>query len=78
MKRPLMATPRTPGTARIGVPRSRKDAAIQLVRLEFDMSRLRRAIDQSERRSASDRAVYADKERQRQSLMRVLNATGGR
>jgi hypothetical protein len=73
MKRPTTAIPKSPRAARSGVARSRKDAAIQLVRLEFDMSRLQRAIDQAERRSAADRQSFVEKERQRRSLMKILN-----
>jgi hypothetical protein len=68
-----MASPKTPRTARSGVARTRKDAAIQLVRLEFDMSRLQRSIDQADRRSAADRQSFVEKERQRHSLMKILN-----
>ena len=73
MKRPFTAIPKSPRSARSGVARDRKDAAIQLVRLEFDMSRLQRAIDLAERRSAVDRQSIAEKDRQRRSLMKILN-----
>ena len=73
MKRLTMASPKMPRTARTGVARTRKDAAIQLVRLEFDMSRLERSIEQADRRSASDRQSFHEKERQRRSLMKILN-----
>jgi hypothetical protein len=73
MKRPQTAVPKSARTARAGVPRSREDAAVQLVRLEFDLGRLRRAIDLSERRSAADRQVYAEKDRRRRALMKILN-----
>ncbi|MDG4648425.1 hypothetical protein P6F26_08205 [Roseibacterium sp. SDUM158017] len=73
MKRPKIAMTRSPRAARAGVARNRKEAAIQLVRLEFDMSRLRRAIEAAERRSAADRCDYDEKDRQRRSLMRILN-----
>jgi len=73
MKRPFIAIPKAPRAARSGVARNRKDAAIQLVRLEFDMSRLQRAIDLAERRSAADRQSFVEKDRQRRSLMKILN-----
>lgn len=73
MKRPMSAIPKSPRSARSGVARSRKDAAIQLVRLEFDVSRLQRAIELADRRSAADRQSLVEKERQRRSLMQILN-----
>ena len=73
MKRPKSAVPKTTQRARAGAAGSRKDAAIQLVRLEFDLSRLQRSIDQAERRSAADRLSYAEKESQRLALMKILN-----
>lgn len=72
MKRPASLVPKSPQGARTGVPRTSKDAAIQLVRLEFDLGRLRRAIDQAERRCSADRATLAEKERQRRALLRIL------
>lgn len=73
MKRPAVLIPRAPQGARNGPPRSRKDAAIQLVRLEFDLGRLRRAIAQAERRCLADREALAEKERQRHALLKLLN-----
>jgi hypothetical protein len=74
MKRPRAAIPRSAQAARSGLARDRKEAAIQLVRLEFDLSRLRRAIDEAERRCGSDRSDYRDKERKRQTLLKILNS----
>ena len=76
MKRIRIAVPRSPKPARAGAIRGHQDAAIQLVRLEFDMGRLRRSIEQAERRCAMDRRDYKDKDRQREALMKILGSQG--
>jgi hypothetical protein len=72
MKRPnTVALPR-PKTATAGTARTRKEAAIQLVRLEFDISRIERAMTLSRQRMkacSSELAVYTA---EREKLMRML------
>lgn len=72
MKRPHALHPRRPVAQSASVARSRKDAAIQLVRLEFDISRLEMAIDQAAQRSSAYRTELAEKSRQRMALMQIL------
>ncbi len=72
MKRPRTALPKRPRAAFGAVARSRKEAAIQLVRLEFDLSRLEMGLEQAERRAAQARAEAAERQRQRAALLELL------
>lgn len=55
MKRPNVKMPPRPRSMSGAVARSRKEAAIQLVRVEFDAARLDLAIDQAEQRAETHR-----------------------
>jgi hypothetical protein len=59
MKRPNSVSVRRPKTLGTGTVRNRKDAAIQMVRLEFDISRLEQAITQADQRATLARAELA-------------------
>lgn len=73
MKRPRTAMPKRPRTASSLVARSRKEAAIHLVRLEFDMNRLEMGIAQAAQRQAQYRAELDCRAHQRAALMKILN-----
>lgn len=51
MKKPPAAIHARPNTASRRIPRSRTEAAVELVRLEFDGARLDREQQQSQRRA---------------------------
>lgn len=71
LRSPKLKTVRAAGSQTC---RTRQDAAIELVRLEFDLSRLRRSIGVAESRCAADRQDYEDKERQRRTLLTILGS----
>ena len=52
MKRPPTTHPRRPSSLSRRVPRSRTEAAVELVRVEFQRARLERELDECRRRSA--------------------------
>jgi hypothetical protein len=56
MKRPAALFQRRPATAAARRPRNRTEAAIELVRAEFERERLQRDLDQLNRRVAVSRA----------------------
>jgi hypothetical protein len=56
MKRPAALFHRRPATAAARRPRNRTEAAIELVRAEFERERLQRDLDQLNRRVAVSRA----------------------
>jgi hypothetical protein len=72
MNRPNCISVRRPKTAGSGTARSRKDAAIQLVRLEFDISRLEQTILQADQRAAQARAELSQQIAEREKLMSRL------
>ncbi len=72
MKRPATTTPRRARSTSGAVARSRKEAAIQLVRLEFDLSRVDMAIAQAEQRAETYRAERKALSARRQTLVQML------
>lgn len=72
MNRPNAIAVRRPKTAGSGKARNRKDAAIQLVRLEFDISRLEQAIVQADQRADQARADLLLQIEEREKLMSHL------
>lgn len=73
MKQVNTSVPRRPSQNAASLARSPKDAAVKLVRLEFDRSRLERGIALAEQRAAAYRAEASQIEVQRQSLLKILN-----
>lgn len=65
--------PRRPRSSSGAVARTKKEAAIQLVRLEFDMSRLQMGIEQTDQRRSVYSAELDEKKRQRGALLALLN-----
>jgi hypothetical protein len=78
MKTPPIAARRRPPTALRRAPRSRAEAAVDLVRLEFDAERLARELDQLERRAGLARTALVDGRRRAQSLVERLARPEGR
>lgn len=72
MNRPNSVSVRRPRTAGAGTARTRKDAAIQLVRLEFDISRLEQAVAQADQRAALARSQLVLQMSERKKLMSLL------
>ena len=67
-RRPVIARPRPPmGTRRI--PRSRTEAAVELVRCEFERARLEREADQCRRRSETVGAALTQARRRGAGLV---------
>lgn len=73
MKRLQPTMPSRPVSSSGRVARSKKEAAIQLVRIEFDISRLEAAIAQAQQRSNAHSAELDIKAQQRAALMQILN-----
>ncbi len=73
MKRPKTQMPKRPRMASSAVARTPKDAAIKLVRLEFDAARLQMGIDQAQDRADSYQQELARNQQQRQMMMDILN-----
>ena len=73
MKRPKTQMPKRPRTASSAVARSSKEAAIHLVRLEFDAARLQMGIDQAQHRTARYRDELDRNAQQRKALLGMLN-----
>ncbi len=73
MKRPVTTMQKRPRGFSGMSARSRKEAAIHLVRLEFDLSRLELGAAQADQRSAAYRAEIEDKTKQRAALIAILN-----
>lgn len=72
MKRPVTQMPRRARTSTAGVARTPKEAAIHLVRLEFDASRLRAGIEQAENRAAGYKHELTQNQDQRKALLALL------
>lgn len=72
MKRLNPPMPRRPVAQSAKVARNPKDAAIQLVRLEFDAARLRTGIEQASRRVRGYRIELDHNQAQRQTLIRLM------
>lgn len=69
MKRPPTFMPRSAFGGRGGSPRSRKDAALQLVSLEFGADRLERELEAAQKKISVCRAALLRKATQRRSLL---------
>lgn len=72
MKRPRSAQPRRPRQMSGLSARTAKEAAIHLVRLEFDRNRVERGILEAEGRAANLRRDREHLERQRASLLALM------
>ena len=72
MRRAQANMPRRPVSTAGAVAKSRKEAAIQLVRLEFDLNRVETAIAQAEQRARAHRAEREELTRRRDALMARL------
>ena len=74
MKQLKPQVPRRPQTLTGAVARTRKDAAIQLVRLEFEAARLERSIEHAQRRAAGFTGELNDLQKRRGGLLDKLNS----
>ncbi len=72
MKRPHIQTPKRPRMASSAVARNSKEAAMHLVRLEFDAARLNMGITQAENRVATYREELKRNNDQRNALIHLL------
>ena len=72
MKRPVSAHPKSARQIPQPVARSRREAAIQLVRVEFDMSRLELGIDQAQDRLCRYAEELDQRRRKRAALLDIL------
>jgi hypothetical protein len=76
MNRPrAILLPRPTGAGRRS-PRTRTEAAVELVRVEFDAARLEREVAQASRRAAAARADLDRARRRARLLSRQLCETG--
>jgi len=73
MKRLRAQVPKRPQTATAKVARTPQEAAIRLVRLEFDAARLQLGIDTAQERMASYHKELAQNTAQRRYLLEILN-----
>jgi len=73
MKRPRIKTARRPLSTSGAVARTRKEAAMQLVRIEFDAARLEMAADQAEERASTHRQELLVLQQRRAALIAKLN-----
>lgn len=73
MKRPKVQMPRRPSMAPATVARSPKEAAIHLVRLEFDAARLEMGIEQAQNRAEGYKHELERNQSQRSALLDILN-----
>ena len=74
MKHVKPQVPRRAQSLTGAVARTRKDAAIQMVRLEFEAARLERSIDHAQRRAAGFSAELGDLEKRRAGLLDKLKS----
>ena len=72
MKRPRVTMPKRPRSVSGAVARSKKEASIQLVRVEFEAARLELAIDQADVRAQTHRDELALLEARRRTLLAQL------
>ena len=75
MKRPKTVALGRPAMGYLSGIQSSREAAIQLVRLEFDLDRLSAGIAQSQSRVAAYRNEQAECLRQKARLLEVISAT---
>ena len=74
MKQLKTQTPRRPASMIGAVAQSRKDAAIQMVRLEFEAARLERSLEHSQRRAAGFSVELRDLDKRRNNLLSTLKS----
>lgn len=72
MKRPRIQTPKRPRMASSATARTSKEAAMHLVRLEFDAARLNMGIAQAENRMATYREELRRNNAQRDALISLI------
>jgi len=73
MNRPKTQTLRRPRMASARVAKTAKDAAIDLVRLEFDAERLRMGVEQAQTRVAGYQIELNRNRAERSVLIKMLN-----
>lgn len=73
MKRPRTALPKSARQTSTAVVHTRKEAAIHLVRVEFDMSRLQMGIDHARQRLARYVEELEQRRREQEILLKLLN-----
>ena len=73
MKRPITNNPRRPARPSSLVVKDRKDAAIHIVRLEFDCARLTSGIAQAQKRIDGFELELRRNDAERRSLLSILN-----
>lgn len=73
MKRPKTQMPKRPRMASSAVARTPRDAAIKLVRLEFDAARLQMGINQAQDRAESYQHELQRNDAQRKMMLEILN-----
>lgn len=74
MKRPNVTMPKRPRSMAGAGARSRKEAAIQMVRLEFEAARLEMAVDQAEARAKAHRSEFGLLNQRRKALLNTLKS----
>ena len=72
MKRPRIQTPKRPRMASSATARTSKEAAMHLVRLEFDAARLNMGIAQAENRFMAYREELQRNLEQRNALINLI------
>lgn len=73
MKRPKTQMPKRPRMASSASARTSKEAAINLVRLEFDAARLEQGITQARNRTEAYQSELRRNLSERQQLLGILN-----
>lgn len=73
MKRSKTCMPKRPRMASSGTARTSKDAAISLVRLEFDAARLEMGISQARDRAKTYESELKRNKAERKQLLQALN-----
>lgn len=73
MKRAKTQMPKRPRMSSSAVARTPKEAAINLVRLEFDAARLQMGIEQAQNRAESYLHELSRNQEQRKALLTILN-----
>ena len=73
MKRPKSQMPKRPRMASSATARTSKEAAINLVRLEFDAARLEMGITQADNRANASRIELKRNLEERRKLLGLLN-----
>ncbi|MEO1238050.1 MAG: hypothetical protein AAFW64_00015 [Pseudomonadota bacterium] len=76
MNRPKAMIPRRPKITSSRAARTPKEAAISLVRVEFDVSRLSMGIEQAEQRIRTYQDELGDKLRERERLIALIGDQG--